>query len=111
MLSLRHLEVGVRHAHVFAGFGSVYFDVRRGTGALTDQFTGEFEVGNASSFNAEIFHIFLIVNLLTAQTVARVHGQTDQPAIGNFFTGYFLTIWLRLFPVSSRTVSSLVSDR
>ena len=111
MLRLCHLEVSVRLADIFSAFGAVYLDARRGAGALADQFTGEVEVGNASSFDAEVFHIFLIVNLLTAQIVALIHGQTNRHASGILSLAYFLRIWLRLFPVSSRTVSSLVSER
>ena len=59
MLRLRHLEVGVRLADVFAAFGKVYLYARRRAGALTDQFAGEVEIGNASSLNAEFFHNIL----------------------------------------------------
>ena len=57
VLRLRHLLIGCRLADIFAGFGAVYLYARRRAGALTDQFAGEIEVGNASSLNAEIFHI------------------------------------------------------
>ena len=57
MLRLRHLLIGSRLADIFAGFGAVYLYARRRAGTLTDQFAGEIEVGNASSLNAEIFHI------------------------------------------------------
>jgi hypothetical protein len=59
MLRLRHFEIGVLHSDVFANFGSVYLYEWRRAGALTDQFAGEIEVGNASSLNAEIFHNIL----------------------------------------------------
>jgi hypothetical protein len=59
MLRLRHFEIGVRLADVFAGFGSIYLYEWRRTSAFTDQFAGEIEVGNASSLNAEIFHNIL----------------------------------------------------
>ena len=59
MLRLRHLEVGVRLADVFVAFGAVYLYVRRRASALADQFAGEVEVGNASPFNAEVFHNIL----------------------------------------------------
>ena len=82
MLRLCHLLVCVRLTDIFTALGAVYLNVRRRAGALPDQFAGEVEVGNASSLNTEVFHIFLIFNLLTAQIVARIHEQTDRPASG-----------------------------
>lgn len=58
MLRLRHLEVGARLANVFAAFGAVYLYARRRASALPNQFSGEVEIGNASSLNAEFFHNF-----------------------------------------------------
>lgn len=59
MLRLRHFEIGVRLADVIAGLGSIYLYAWRWAVALTDQFAGEIEVGNASSLNAEFFHNIL----------------------------------------------------
>ena len=57
MLRLRHLLICSSLTNIFAGFGAIYLYARRRAGALTDQFAAEVEVGNASSLNAEIFHI------------------------------------------------------
>jgi len=57
VLRLCHLQIGAHLADILVGFGAVNLYPWRRAAALTDQFTGKIEVGNASSLNAEIFHI------------------------------------------------------
>src|ERR1700690_3532614 len=88
MLRLRYLLIGSRLADIFAGFGAVYLYARRRAGALTDQFAGEIEVGDASSLNAVIFHIFGLLCPHCAR--CGIRGQTIWPA-GSWL---FFSIWL-----------------
>ena len=86
MLRLRHLLIGSHLTDIFAGFGAVYLYTRRRVGTLTDQFAGEIEVGNASSLNAEIFHIFI---LLFARIVARDSRADKSVCRRNLFISLF----------------------
>ena len=52
-LSIRHFLIHFYLSDKIACFCAIYFDAGAGRGALPNQFTGEIEIANADSFDAE----------------------------------------------------------
>src|ERR1035438_8264919 len=90
MLCLCHFLIGIHLANELVGLCAVYLYPWYRTAALTDQFTGEIEVGNASSLNAVIFHIFGLMCPHRAR--CGIRGQTIWPAGSWLF--FRFSIWL-----------------